>query len=132
MSERPKEHDWKSCRGFKRFLVGSNPTLSATEPRRVQCHEPREDTWLAMNYVEFMALNLIESCKLRVKSCKLIESGFWALCNNVLRNPPGPEGSNGKQLQWVPQDYLKAWLKINKKSKIKKQKYKSIFLIFYF
>ncbi len=29
MSERPKEHDWKSCRGFKRFLVGSNPTLSA-------------------------------------------------------------------------------------------------------
>jgi hypothetical protein len=29
MSERPKEHDWKSCVGSKSFTVGSNPTLSA-------------------------------------------------------------------------------------------------------
>src|SRR5688572_26118177 len=32
MSERLKEHDWKSCRRLYR-LEGSNPSLSATSPR---------------------------------------------------------------------------------------------------
>jgi hypothetical protein len=33
MSERPKEHDWKSCVESKSFTVGSNPTLSAIYTR---------------------------------------------------------------------------------------------------
>jgi hypothetical protein len=42
MSERLKEHDWKSCVRPQRCTAGSNPALSAIEHRGVRSPDPQK------------------------------------------------------------------------------------------
>ena len=89
MSERPKEHDWKSCVPTKSGPWVQIPLSPPSYLANEAFNKAQLVGWQAIS--ANIKLNLVDSRVLR---------------NKRLQTPPGPEGSNGSNPLCVPQGCL--------------------------
>ncbi len=93
---RLKEHDWKSCRGSK---ASSGVQIPLSPPHPAKRAVQRRAAFPARGY-EISGSSRWRStyCDASTRFVTMTTKEDRALCDRSLRTPPGPEGSNGKEI----------------------------------